>query len=342
MSGFGERFRAAGYKVPKPLISTCGRSMVEHIFDMFPAGSDVIFICNRAHVGNHTYKMEETLLKFAPNAEVITVEPHDLGPVYTISNIYDHIDDNAPVIVNYCDVMWSWDYRKFEKYVHKVGCDGALVAYRGFHPHTINMSSFHAYIDEDKGWVRKIKEKEPFTNDPRNEYASSGTYYFSNGLLLKKSFDYLLENKLTIGGEYYVSMAYNRLIEKGYSVGLYPIQQFVNWGIPKDFEEYQYWSEIFEKLAINNSRPRSDKISKGEIKHSLINIIDSKSALPLCSRETKPDWWSRNNIRQSYFHVLNSLSITGTVAWLVEENNPNLEGLQSARREKSLLLFFSL
>jgi choline kinase len=45
MSGFGERFHCAGYKVPNPLIEIDGKPIVENIVDVFPDHSDFIFIC---------------------------------------------------------------------------------------------------------------------------------------------------------------------------------------------------------------------------------------------------------------------------------------------------------
>ena len=36
MSGFGERFRRAGYTVPKPLVRIEGKTIIEHVVDMFP------------------------------------------------------------------------------------------------------------------------------------------------------------------------------------------------------------------------------------------------------------------------------------------------------------------
>ena len=36
MSGFGERFRAAGYNVPKPLIEVNGKCIIQYIVEMFP------------------------------------------------------------------------------------------------------------------------------------------------------------------------------------------------------------------------------------------------------------------------------------------------------------------
>ena len=52
MSGFGERFRRAGYQVPKPLIEIDGKPIIAHGVDMFPGEQDFLFICNNQHLGN--------------------------------------------------------------------------------------------------------------------------------------------------------------------------------------------------------------------------------------------------------------------------------------------------
>ena len=45
MSGFGERFRSAGYEVPKPLIEVDGSPILEYVVNLFPGEKDFIFIC---------------------------------------------------------------------------------------------------------------------------------------------------------------------------------------------------------------------------------------------------------------------------------------------------------
>ncbi|MGH9521603.1 MAG: hypothetical protein ACRD3E_03610 [Terriglobales bacterium] len=45
MSGKGERFTAAGYRDLKPLIPVEGKSIVEHVVNMFPGEHDFLFIC---------------------------------------------------------------------------------------------------------------------------------------------------------------------------------------------------------------------------------------------------------------------------------------------------------
>ena len=92
MSGFGERFRRAGYKVPKPLIEIEGKPIIAHVVDLFPGDNDFIFICNEDHL--KTTNMIDILNKIAPNGKIVPIQPHKLGPIYAVSKAYEFIDDN--------------------------------------------------------------------------------------------------------------------------------------------------------------------------------------------------------------------------------------------------------
>ena len=61
MSGFGERFRRAGYAVPKPLIEVDGKPVIEHVVELFPGAEDIVFVCNRDHLAAPAFAMAETL-----------------------------------------------------------------------------------------------------------------------------------------------------------------------------------------------------------------------------------------------------------------------------------------
>ena len=50
MSGFGERFRRAGYSIPKPLIEVDGKPIIQHVIEMFPGEEKFIFICKIAGI----------------------------------------------------------------------------------------------------------------------------------------------------------------------------------------------------------------------------------------------------------------------------------------------------
>ena len=56
MSGFGERFRRNGYKIPKPLIKVEGLPIIGHVINLFPGETKIIFICNQEHLDNKLLK----------------------------------------------------------------------------------------------------------------------------------------------------------------------------------------------------------------------------------------------------------------------------------------------
>ena len=255
MSGFGERFRRAGYDVPKPLIEVEGKPIIAHVIDMFPGETDFIFICNEDHLADGRFRMREVLERYCPSGKILSIAAHKLGPVYAVLQARDLIRNDEPVIVNYCDFTCYWDYSHFRDWVRENRCDGAVPAYRGFHPHSLG-STFYAYLREADGWAFDIQEKKPFTENPFAEFASSGTYYFATGALMKWAFDETLRQDLNVNGEYYVSLAYKPLFADGKRVAVYELQYFMQWGTPDDLAEYNQYSRAFHLLLQNRVRAR--------------------------------------------------------------------------------------
>lgn len=253
MSGFGERFKKAGYEVPKPLIQVDGKPIIQHVVEMFPGSSDFIFIVNREHLEVEKYNLESTLKRIAPAGRIVAIEPHKLGPIHAVLNAIEQIDLAKPTVVNYCDFTCLWDWQNFKKFVSENDLAGCLPAYKGFHPHSLGTTNY-AYIREEDGRFVDIQEKQPFTSNRMNEYASSGTYYFASGALMKKAFEFVVSNELNVNGEYYVSMAYKYLAKNNLEAFVYPLQHFMQWGTPEDLNEYQDWSDIFKSAILNENR----------------------------------------------------------------------------------------
>ena len=61
MSGFGERFRIAGYTKPKPLIEVNNKPIIEYVVNMFPEEENISFICNENHLKDEDFNMENIL-----------------------------------------------------------------------------------------------------------------------------------------------------------------------------------------------------------------------------------------------------------------------------------------
>jgi len=248
MSGQGKRFVAAGYTDPKPLIQVDGQPIIKHVIDLFPGETEIHCICNRGHI--ETTNMRSVLEGYG--ATVHSIEPHTLGPVYASLQIADLIADDEEVIVSYCDYGTIWDYAAFLKQVRESGVDGAIAAYRGFHPHMLGTDNYAFLRLKEDGTVAEVREKEPFTENRMEEYASNGTYYFRRGF--KRYFQELIDLGIQKNGEYYVSLVYNLLLRDAKKVGVFEIQKMLQWGTPKDLSEYQVWSDHFRR-AIQQQTP---------------------------------------------------------------------------------------
>lgn len=247
MSGTGDRFLRAGYREPKPLIEVDGKPIIEHVVSLFPGEHDFIFICNARHLGETS--MRSVLQRIAPGCRIVEMESRKLGPVYAVLQAKEFIKDSEPSIVNYCDFSAKWDYGHFKRTMERLGCDGCITAYRGFHPHTLG-STYYAYMRTDeKNRMLQIREKESFTSDRMGEYASAGTYYFSKGAYVKKYFQQLMDKKIDKNGEYYVSLVYNLMNADGLFTHVYELEKFLQWGTPEDLEEYRWWSGAFALKA---------------------------------------------------------------------------------------------
>jgi NDP-sugar pyrophosphorylase family protein len=243
MSGTGERFKNAGYRQPKPLLPVAGRPVIAHLLDKFPKHWSFVFICNQDHL--RTTPLRAVLKKLAPKGQIVSIAPHKRGPVHAVLEAASAIQDREPTIINYCDFSFVWDSDHFEQFVSRSRCDGAVLCYRGFHPQYLR-PTLYAYCREENGQILEIKEKGHFTPDRRQEFASSGSYYFRTGALAKRFCRETIRRDLSMNGEYYMSLVYNPMIEAGLNVRVYEIPQFLQWGTPEDLEDYLYWHRTFE------------------------------------------------------------------------------------------------
>lgn len=287
MSGLGKRFVEAGYKDPKPLIEVDGYPMIKHVVDIYGNPPDITFICNEDHLRDTN--MREILMKISPQAKVYSIKK-GLGPVDAVLKIAEFIDDEKETIVSYCDYGTCWNYEKFLEETRQKSADGAIICYTGFHPHMLGSDNY-AFVKETEGWVEKVQEKKPFTQNKMNELASNGGYYFRKGSLVKKYFQELVDSGEMVNGEFYVSMVYNLLVRDGLKISTFLIDKMLQWGTPYDLEIYKGWSKYFgrEKGSMGAITPvnttlilpmagRGSRFEKEgyEIPKPLLNIKDER------------------------------------------------------------------
>lgn len=249
MSGLGKRFVEAGYKEVKPLIEVDRKPILSHVLSLFPGipSTDIHLIARKEHA------LKERLEAMWEGIHVHEIPGHSLGPVYAVSQIFSQfsqIQDDEEVILSYCDYGTVWDFSAFLEAMRSVSADGGIPAYRGFHPHMLGTDNYAFLRLNEDGDVVEVREKEPFTADRMSEFASNGTYYFRRGSDVKHFFQKVLADPEPNGrfqknGEYYISLVYNAMIEEGRRVRPFEIQKMLQWGTPKDLEEYTAWSRHF-------------------------------------------------------------------------------------------------
>jgi NDP-sugar pyrophosphorylase family protein len=291
MAGRGKRFD--DYLSPKPLIDIEGKPMIEHAISFLPKDYPFIFLCDEEHLRNTN--MKKILQNIVPNKKIIgvTVPNPPKGPCHSSLFAFDDINDDEEILVTYCDTIQVLDFDDFLKRIRQVKPDGALFSFKGFHPASLG-ETYYGYMRVDEnGFLQEIREKQSFTPDRTNEFASSGIYYFSSGKIFKKYIKELIsDEKNCVNGEFYMSLPFNLMIRDGLKILNYQIEKFISLGIARDYELYKFWSEFFLKHShskisfdnINLNMTNVFPLAGGEHSFKDFNFYGPNFALPIMNR----------------------------------------------------------
>ena len=238
MTGISSRFTSAGYDRPKFMLEVDGQTVIEHVLDMYPDWQNVVFICNGIHLDDARLGLEALLMSRRPAARIVRLDGPVKGPGEAVLLARDSIARDNKVVVNYCDFTVYWNSDDLIAALEVDGVEGVIPVYTGFHPHTVHSTSY-AYVCMDGLRAVDIQEKQPWTDNPLGELASTGTYGFSSGALLLDALDKQVERGLTLNGEYYLSLTYKSLLAESKRIDVLMVEHFMQWGTPQDFEEYR-------------------------------------------------------------------------------------------------------
>lgn len=246
LTGYGSRFKAAGYERLKPFIEVQGKPMIEWVVKLFDKENDKIsFLCRQEHLDELDYVRPE-LERIAPKAQIFAIDKWEKkGPAHDALRAAAIIDDNEPVILSYCDYYMHWDYLAFKRSALALNPDGAVPCYSGFHPHLLPQKNLYASCKVDPNeMLLEIREKFSFEKDKTLARHSPGVYYFKDGKTLKLAFEKSIEAQDHLGGEYYASLPYNQLVQLGKKIWCpINVSKFCQWGTPEDLEQYLFWTE---------------------------------------------------------------------------------------------------
>ena len=77
----------------------------------------------------------------------------------------------------------------------------------------------------------------------------TGTFWYKEAELFNISAKKLIAEDIRINNEHYVATSINFLINEGYKVKVFEIDQWISYGDPKELNLYYFWEEFFNDFS---------------------------------------------------------------------------------------------
>lgn len=225
MAGRGDRFRKAGYEVPKLLLPAFGRTLLEWSVDSLPLSlaSRLIFI----GLDEHRRDVEPLIFRryrsYCPRC--VWLPEVTRGQAETVLMASEDWDCDAPLVIFNIDTAFSSS--SLAGTLQRDDVDGVLGSFRSTEPRF----SFAA-VDEH-GIVRDVKEKIAIS-----DRALTGLYHFRATAAFAEIAGDVVRRGETTKGEFYVAPLYNQLIAQGQSFVLDTCDSVSILGTPEEYESF--------------------------------------------------------------------------------------------------------
>ena len=230
MAGLGTRFFNEGFTLPKPLIETNGKTLIEHSISTLGVQGKYIFITRKYNNPEHNVLLTKRLNEIQPNSIEIQLNEPTKGATETALAAKQYINNNEPLIITNCDQITDWDASKFNEFISNPTIEGVIVTY----PSTNPKNSF-AIVEDDQ--VVKLVEKKAVS-----DIALIGVHYWREGYMFVETAEMLLGDFEEEGRpECYISETYNYLLYKGANIKNYHISanEYIPLGTPYDLKIYE-------------------------------------------------------------------------------------------------------
>ena len=222
IAGNGQRFLDKGYELPKPLIKTNGKTIIERSLESVKLDQcNMIFVVRRDHIDD--FNIQEKLLEKYPDAKFVVAETLTDGALSTCMLAKEYINTDEPLIIFTPDCY-------FEPQINPESIDKK---YDGMVCVFNSTSPAHSYVKlNEAGLVTKTAEKEVIS-----DMAIGGLYYFKVGRMFVHCAEYTISNNTRTKGEFYIAPVFNLLIMEGLNVGIDKNTKHEILGTPEDLEQ---------------------------------------------------------------------------------------------------------
>lgn len=215
VAGAGTSLRPHTFTQPKPLIPVAGKPIIFFIIDQLVAVGVTEFVFIIGHLGD---KIEIEVTKVYPDLEkTFIVQNHRSGIAHAIwiaKNTFEHSDE---ILIVLGDTIIDDNIKPFID-----STDSCFGVKKVNDPREFGIAEFN-----DAGEVVRVVEKPQI---PISNMALVGWYKITDVKALLSAIQYNIENKITTYGEYQLTDAIMRMIEKQHQFKAIPVKNWFDCG----------------------------------------------------------------------------------------------------------------
>jgi glucose-1-phosphate thymidylyltransferase len=213
LAGKGTRLRPHTHVTPKPMLKVAGKPVMQYVLDDVKKLGDVEQVI---YITGHLKEKVEEYAKATYDVPAVFVEQvvQD-GTAGAVALAREYVDQ--PVLIIFVDTIFDADL----SVVHHTDADGIIWV-----KEVEDYQRFGVVVTDNDGNMTKIVEK-PST--PISKRANIGLYYIKNWKLLLEGIDHTL-NQPKNKGEYYLTDAFQYMIDKGAKIQVIDVQGWYDAG----------------------------------------------------------------------------------------------------------------
>lgn len=212
VAGIGKRLRPLTYTSPKALVTVAGKPILGHIVDsLIEMGvTELVPI-----IGYKGEQIREYLTSAYDMPVDFVVQTEQKGIAHAVS-LTREFADNEELIIILGDTIIDTDFRKIP-----AAGDFVLGVREVDDPRRFGI------CEVTGGRITGIEEK---PDEPRGNLAIVGLYYFKDSAPLYEACQYVIDNDIRTKGEFQITDALSRMIEKGTDFRPYTINDWFDCG----------------------------------------------------------------------------------------------------------------
>lgn len=228
MSGRGQRFRDAGYELPKPLIDINGKPMIQRVIENIGIKGNYIFLILKEHLDKYDLQNHLQIFCGRNKCQIVEVANITEGAACTCLLAKNLINNQQELIIANSDQLVEWKPKHFLRQMTKYNADGGILTFQASEPKW----SF-AKVDRSTSRIIEVAEKNPISTN-----ATAGIYWFRSGADFVSAAEQMINKNIRTNNEFYVCPVFNELIQNNKQIYNYPIKSMTGLGTPEDLLAY--------------------------------------------------------------------------------------------------------